>query len=98
MKTITEDQFHEQFTFEENLLDPNASFDGYMFETFGDELDYVMQIQNDTPNRIWTIIEGESGELFYMTGFHLVNRMGFLISNEPWNEETIVECDDILEL
>ena len=36
MKQLTEEQFDNQFELVPNTLDDNASFDGFMYETFGD--------------------------------------------------------------
>ena len=63
-----------------NHLDANASLDGSMFETYGEELDYV-KAQPD--NTIWTYCD--DGETSYLvSGFHLVNRLGYLIASKPF--------------
>ncbi|KIA72670.1 hypothetical protein ANMWB30_24380 [Arthrobacter sp. MWB30] len=36
---------------------------------------------------LWTIVEAESA-LYAITGWHLVNRVGYLITEQPWEEET----------
>ena len=92
IKSLTENQFDEQFTLVENHLDNNASWNGAMFETYGEELDYVrMKAQN--ANNVWTIIEGDNDTMFIVSGVHLVNRIGYLITNEEWEEETEVEIE-----
>jgi len=79
---ITEDEFFEKFTRVLNHIDTNASFDGCMFETYSQELEYVKKIAQESPKRVWTIIEGERDSLYYSLGFHLVNRLGFIITEE----------------
>jgi hypothetical protein len=37
---------------------------------------------------LWTVIEGDDGELYYSAGFHIVNRLYFVISKTPWKKET----------
>lgn len=69
VKKITEDEFFEQFELEKNHLDDNASYDGCMFETYDEELDYVFELSKKE-KRVWTIVENEEGERFYLTGFH----------------------------
>ena len=92
IKSLTENQFDEQFTLVENHLDNNASWNGAMFETYGEELDYIrMKAQN--ANNVWTIIEGDNDTMFIVSGVHLVNRIGYLITNEEWEEETEVEIE-----
>ena len=92
VKTLTEEQFDEQFTLVENHLDNNASWGGAMFETFGEELDYV-RMKAQKGNNVWTIIEGDDDSMFIVSGVHLVNRIGYLITREEWTEETEVEID-----
>ena len=92
VKVLTEDQFDEQFTLVENHIDNNASWGGAMFETFGEELDYV-RMKAERGNNVWTIIEGDDDSMFIVSGVHLVNRIGYLITREEWTEETEVEID-----
>jgi len=101
MKQLTEEQFDNQFELVPNTLDDNASFDGFMYETFGDELIIVQQMAKE--DRVITIIEGdedvenEFGEptlnMFYVSGMHLVNRIGYLITKEPIKEEFEVKLE-----
>jgi hypothetical protein len=50
-----------------------------MFETFGEELAHV---QAQDHNRVWTIIDCD-GQLVIASGFHVVNRLGYLIASVP---------------
>lgn len=98
---LTEEQFYEKYELIENHLEDNASFDGCLFETYGDELLVVQQMAKE--NRVITIIEGdeeienEFGEptlnMYYVSGMHLVNRIGYLITKEPIKEEFQVKLD-----
>jgi len=90
MLHITEDQFYEKFNPIENHIDTNASFDGCMFETYDEELDHVKAQPN---NKVWTIVEGDDDTMFYLSGYHVVNRIGYLITEEEWEEETEVKLD-----
>ena len=92
IKSLTENQFDEQFTLVENHLDNNASWNGAMFETYGEALDYVL-MKAKKSNNVWTIIEGDNDTMFIVSGVHLVNRIGYLITNEEWEEETEVEIE-----
>ena len=101
MRELTEEQFDEQYELVTNHIDDNASFDGNMFETFDDELTFVIQMAKE--NRVITIIEGdedvenEFGEptlnMFYVSGMHLVNRIGYLVTKEPITEEFEVKLE-----
>jgi hypothetical protein len=99
---LTEEQFDEQFELIENHIDDNASFNGFMFETYGDEIDFVLEMAKE--NRVITIIESDceedindSGEvnacMYYVSGYHFVNRIGYLITTEPITEEFEVKLE-----
>lgn len=89
---LIEEQFEEQFTLVENHLDDNASWDGVMFETFGEELEYV-RMKAQSGNNVWTIVEGDDDTMYVSNGMRLVNRIGYLITREEWEGETDVEID-----
>ena len=46
-----------------NHIDTNASFDGTMFETYGDEVDFVKE---QPENRIWMYGDGDNGNTLYL--------------------------------
>lgn len=87
MKKINEDEFGELFKPQQNHLDNNASFNGWMYETYGEEVDYVFNLAKTT-KRVWTIIEGDDDTLFYVAGFHYVNRLGFIVTEVEWETGT----------
>lgn len=72
-----------------------CGFGGKCYETYGEELDYVMEMAKQ--DRVLTIIEGdevainndgEEDSVWYITsGFHYVNRIGYLITKQPINGE-----------
>ena len=65
-------------------------FDGSdKFETYGEELDYVLSIANTEPNRVWTLIDGYDGNLYITNGYHLVNRINYFITKNPFEGEFI---------
>lgn len=112
---LTEEEFYNQYELVINQFErakqPDTvndedlcSFSGCMFETFGEEIEYVLEMAKQ--NRVITIIEGDddtcSGEceacecsptMYYVTGYHMVNRIGYLITTEPITEEFEVKLD-----
>ncbi len=76
---MAEDDFYETYTQRENHLDDNASFNGAMYETYGEEVGYVRK--NIKSPRLWTIVECEEG-LYYMSGYHYVNRLGYFFTEQ----------------
>jgi len=91
---LTEDEFHEQFNFVKNHIDDNAAFGGCMFETYGTEIDYILDFAKENPKRVWTIIEAEE-RMYYSAGYHLVNRLGYLITEEEFVCETDVKLENL---
>lgn len=77
---LTWEQWFQQFHPVRNHLDMNANYKGYMFEIYGEELDYVVKVyRRGGEYRIWTLLE-EDGTLWISEGFHIVNRLGYFIT------------------
>jgi hypothetical protein len=103
---MTFEEADEQFKFMVNNYDENASFDGLMFETYGDEVEYV---KSKPENRIWMYGQGDDGGLYIWSGWGFVNRIGYFISEQPVPDNTIIQimvgepdltcdfCGDILD-
>jgi len=83
--SLTWKQFEEQFRPIKNHLvnDP----DSIMFETYGEELDFV-RAQN--PNTIWTYADGDYCS-YVSSGYHFVNRIGYHLTEVPFEEDTQYE-------
>lgn len=97
---ITEEEF-EKYKPQQNHIvgGENAAFNGWLYETFGNELTFVLSMANnkETANRVWTVIEGDGG-MCYAAGYHLVNRMGYFITEKPFdNPQLWVQLDDDFE-
>lgn len=82
------------------------------FETYGPELEYVRSILMENPGRVWTLMQGDLSEiesdddeqgdrlddLVIVSGYHIVNRLAYYITEkavpdamavEVWDEETL---------
>jgi len=55
-KKVTEDDFYDKYRPIKNHLDPDAGWDGCLYETFSDELEYCFELSKKE-NRVWTILE-----------------------------------------
>ena len=78
---ITEDQFDDL----RPITNPHADH-GYnrcLFETYGVELNFV---RSQPENKVWTLLD--SGVI--VSGMRTVDRLGYLVTEEPWTEETEV--------
>lgn len=85
-KPKTYDDFLEKYARVPNHIGLNASWDGCMFETFPPEVDYVCEVANnkDTEKKVWTLMEGGGSTLWLVAGYHLINRIGYFITQEDW--------------
>jgi hypothetical protein len=57
--------------------------DEQMFETYGEEVDFVSNYDN---KYVWTYLQGDMSDLI-VAGYHYVNRLGYYISSVPWEDE-----------
>lgn len=100
MKTITEDEFFEQYkpVLNKFHMDPEATaFNGCLYETYGVEEQHVKQVAQVNEAFVWTIIDGDNG-LSITSGYHHVNRFGYLITQLPADEDFIdVELEDLTD-
>ncbi len=106
---LTEEEFYTKFNPQKNHIDTNAGFDGCMFETYGEELDYVWEMSKK--KCVVTIIEGDDDDenifidsngveiieptpnMYYVSGYSLINRMGYFVLDEPYQFEFIVKTE-----
>lgn len=72
-----------------------SSWNGTMFETYGDDYATVLTVAEKEPRRVWTWVDGDGGT-FIVNGFRLVNRIGYFITEKEWNvgDHIEVQTDD----
>lgn len=90
---MTEDEFDDTYPLVPNHLNHNASWaygdgPGCLFETYGEELDFV---RAQDPATIWTLVDGSNGDQYLHSGYHLVDRIGYLLSTVPVPDGTEVQ-------
>ncbi len=90
---LTEDEFEDRYKLVPNHINRNASWTygdgpGCLFETYGAELAFVRQ---QDPLTVWTLVDGDDGDMYVISGFHFVNRIGFLISTVPIPENVTIQ-------
>jgi hypothetical protein len=97
---LTEEEWFDTYKPIKNSLDMNSSFDGHMFETYGEEVEFV-KAQDE--NRIWMLGDGDDGGMYIWSGWGFVNRIGYFITEVPCPENTTIQimvgdpdltCDD----
>jgi hypothetical protein len=84
------DRWEQKYLPVTNHINPDAAWainddDGMMFETYGEELAFV-KAQPD--QNVWTWVDGDAGT-WLVNGFHLVNRIGYFITENPCEEELV---------
>ena len=69
---------------EANMLNLNAPFGGTMFETYGEEHDYIRSVldESEDDSFIWTLVDGDSLNAI-ISGYHIVNRLGYFVTRFP---------------
>lgn len=63
-----------------NHIDVNAGWDGELFETYGEEYEFVKATPCD---RVWTWVDCGDGSVL-LSGHHWCNRIGYLITEVPY--------------
>jgi hypothetical protein len=76
-----------------NHIDKNASFQdetgqGIMFETYGDEVEFV---KSQDPAKIWMYGDGDDGGSYIWSGWGFVNRLGYFITEVPCPPDTTIQ-------
>ena len=86
------DDWCEQYKPIVNHIDNNASFDngdgGLMFETYGDEVEFV---KSQSPDKIWMYGDGDDGAGYLWSGWGFVNRIGYFITEVPCPPDTTIQ-------
>jgi hypothetical protein len=87
---MTMEEWEATFKPINNHLDENASFqnedgEGIMFETYGEEIDFV---KSQPVANIWTYTSGESNTSWINNGWGFINRLGYFITELPCPPDT----------
>ena len=85
---LTFDEWCEQYKPIKNHIDTNASFDGEMFETYGDEVEFV---KSQSPANVWMYGDGDDGAGYLWNGWGFVNRIGYFITEVPCPPDTTIQ-------
>ena len=56
---------------------------------FGPHADHVhphldAEVRTAAGHNVWTIVDGDDGNLWALPGLHVVNRVGYVITEKPW--------------
>jgi hypothetical protein len=80
---LTEEQFDARFPLVPNFLVPDTSWGdqngaGCMYGMTQLELDFI---RDQHPQCIWTLVDGDDGDMYVLSGFHTENRFGHLVTH-----------------
>lgn len=79
---MTYEQWLDTYNPIQNHIEDDAPFDGAMFETYGEELDFV---RSQNRANIWTLVDGDGGKIYVSNGYHFVNRIGYFVTEIPFD-------------
>ena len=97
---LSEAEFDAQYPLITNHLRPHTSWafvggPGCLFEPYGEELAFVLA---QDPRTLWTLVDGDDDDQHLLSGYHLVNRVGYLISTIPFPEEADIEVSILFDI
>lgn len=90
---LTEDEFDDRYPLVPNHINLSAGWaigeaGGCLFETFGEEFAFV---RRQDPRKVWTLVDGDGGDMYVISGLHFVNRVGYLLSTIPIPENATIQ-------
>jgi hypothetical protein len=91
--TITWDEWEVIYKPMQNPHSRDSFFWGKMFETYEPDIDEVHRVN---PNRVWTLVDHNPNSVYLdlIPGYHLVDRLGYFISDVPWEDKDLVVTND----
>lgn len=89
--SLTWSEFEEQFKPIKNSFRKHS--EDFMYETYGEELDFVRSAPENT---IWTYSQIDYGFVI-SEGYHFVNRLGYYVTEIPFEPDTEYEVDLYIE-
>lgn len=89
---LTEDEFDDRYPLVPNHINPSAGWaideHGCLFETYGEEFAFVSR---HDPRKVWTLVDGDDGDMYLISGLHFINRVGYLLSTIPIPEDVTIQ-------
>lgn len=74
MSIITEDDFVSEWG-------AHASPTGDLFE--------FDQVKDHPVNTVWTVVDTDENHWIAVPGFHIVNKLGYVLTTKPWTDDSI---------
>lgn len=84
--------FEDFYTYDGSIESEEFLDQEGMFETFGADMQKVLEVYEETPRRVWTAVDGDDG-VYLVNGLHYVNRVYYVITVEEGEEgEEFLDC------
>ena len=90
-QSIEEEEFIEKYEPLQNPLTQDGPWNNWMFETYGEEHEIVLAELKKKSNNIWTLVDGDNVESIIISGYHWVNRQGYIITKKPYADGMDIE-------
>lgn len=87
-KEISFKELKKQYGLLDNPFVKQSPYIGKMFETYGKELDFVKKYIKE--KRVLTLLNGEGSSIIISPGFWRMNRLGYLITQSPIEDNIII--------
>lgn len=82
------EEWEQQFRPIPNTFSDDPAWSGMMFETYGEEHDFVCQ--RKLGRQVWTLVEGDNGT-YIVNGYSFVNRIGYFICKVAYDQPASYE-------
>ena len=83
------DDWEEKYKPIKNHIAPDGSWDGLMFETYGEEVNFVLAQPDEN---VWTWVDGDEGT-WLISGFAYINRIGYFVTKLPHDGSVALQVD-----
>lgn len=87
------EKFSHHYDLDTSIVGEESDQEG-LLETFGKDIAKVLEINEKSPKKVWTLVDGDDGRLWAVAGFHYVNRVAYLITKKEWTNETEQYLDE----
>jgi len=93
---LTWEEFEAKYSPQQNHITAREEFNGWLYETYGPDEEYVRKLaQHPTmSDYVWTIIEGDQNQMCIVSGWHFVNRFGYVITGFPCPKGCSITVED----
>lgn len=88
MTTLTSEEWDEEFI---PIMD-GESYKDFHPKVVNDDEKKVLE-KALLEDRVWTLLEGDNGDLFLANGLHFVNRLDVYITEKPYDRNSIYEIN-----